>query len=293
MKILFPCSPLDSSKVDEDFMEEHRAAKLLGFDCYFFDHDKFVRGSLSTNIPQVETETPLVLRGWMLNVSEYEDLYNLLKEMGYVLINTPEQYRNCHHFPESYDYTKEHTSKAIFIKSENEWDADILQNISDFFGDKDFLMKDFVKSAKNIPGLFRMPAGITGEELLEKVDSFVEHRGKLFSEGLVFKEFVDLKKDDDGNVNEWRVFYYDNRMISCSPNSNQKGSPNNPKEFVNSVVNGVAFQTDSNFFTIDVAEKEDGEWMIIETGDGQVSGLSPNQNSLEFFTAMQIELKDK
>jgi len=291
MKILFPCHPLNSSKVDDDFMEEHRAAKLLGFDCYFFDHDKFIRGSFSTNIPQAESETPLVLRSWMLNVSQYEDIYKFLKEMGYVLANTPEQYKNCHHFPESYDYTKDYTSKAIFIK--NDWDADILQNISEFFGDNDFLMKDFVKSAKNVPGLFRMPSGISGEDLLEKVEAFVEHRGDLFSEGLVFKEFVDLKKDENGNVNEWRVFYYDNRMISCSPNSNQKGNYENPKEFISSVVNSIAFQTDSNFFTIDVAEKEGGEWMIIETGDGQVSGMSPNQNALEFFTAMQIELKDK
>ena len=143
MKILFPCNPLEGSKVDSDFMEEHRAAKLLGFDCYLFDHDKFVRGSLSTDIPsQTEGDVFLVLRSWMLNMSEYTDLYNLLKGMGYSLVNSPEQYKNCHHFPESYDYTKDHTSKAIFIK---EWDADILQDISEFFGDKDFLMKDFVK----------------------------------------------------------------------------------------------------------------------------------------------------
>ena len=29
----------------------------------------------------------------------------------------------------------------------------------------------------------------------------------------------------------------------------------------------------SNFFTIDVAKKSDGEWIVMELGDGQVSGL--------------------
>jgi len=231
-----------------------------------------------------------------VSVSEYEDLYNLLKnDLGYVLVNTPEQYKNCHHFPQSYDYTKEYTSRAIFIKSQGdskEWGAEVLQKISDFFGEKDFLMKDFVKSAKNIPGLFRMPSGISGEELLKKVQEFIKHRGKLFSEGLVFKEFVELKRDADEKLNEWRLFFYENRMVSASPNSNQnRDKVDYPFDFIESVVKDIAFQIDSNFFTIDISEKEDGSWMIIETGDGQVSGLSPNQNCLEFYNSMEARIK--
>ena len=286
MKILFPCNPLDNKKVDEDYLQEHHAAKLQMHDCYFFDHDEFVMGNFKSNIPQVDDKTPLVLRGWMLNISQYKKLYDILLGLGYELINTPEQYKNCHHFPCSYDYVKELTSKAIFIK---EWDADILQDVSNFFGDKSFLMKDYVKSAKGVPGLFEMPSGISGEELLEKVEKFVEHRGKLFSEGLVFKEFVNLKKYGD-NVNEWRLFYYENRLISCSQNSNIK--PEDCSHPNTNLVKKVAFQIDSNFFTIDVAEKEDGSWMIIETGDGQVSGLSPNQNCLEYYSEMEAQLKD-
>jgi len=288
MKILFPCNPLDNKKVDDDYLQEHHAAKLQMNDCYFFDHDEFVLDNFKSNIPQVDDKTQLILRSWMLNIPQYQKLYDILLRLGYELINTPEQYKNCHHFPASYDYTKDLTSRAIFIK---EWDADILQDISNFFGDKSFLMKDFVKSAKGVPGLFEMPSGISGEDLLEKVEKFVEHRGKLFSEGLVFKEFVNLKKYED-NVNEFRIFYYQNRMISYSPNSNQQFIVSSPIDFIESTVNKIAFQIDSNFFTIDVAEKEDGEWMIIETGDGQVSGLSPNQNCLEYYAEMEGQLKE-
>ena len=135
-----------------------------------------------------------------------------------------------------------------------------------------------------------MQGGITGEALLEKVEEFVEHRGKLFSEGLVFKEFENLKKYGE-NVNEYRLFFYENRLVSCSQNSNLK-----PLEGVvplsTKFAEDIAFQIDSNFFTIDIAEKEDGTWMIIETGDGQVSGLSPDQNCLEFYASMQGQLKD-
>jgi hypothetical protein len=286
MKILFPCHEIDNKKVDDFYVEEHHAAKLQGHDCFLFDHDEFVRGEFISRIPKVDDKFSLVLRSWMLNVPQYEELYNTLDELGYELINTPEQYKNCHHFPESYDYTKEHTSKAIFIK---EWDESILQDISDFFGGKSFLMKDYVKSAKHVPGLFKMQGGISGEALLEKVEEFVEHRGALFSEGLVFKEFESLKKYGD-NVNEYRLFFYENRLISCSQNSNLK--PLEASSPITKFAEDVAFQIDSNFFTIDVAEKDDGTWMIIETGDGQVSGLSPDQNCLEFFASMEGQLKE-
>jgi len=54
----------------------------------------------------------------------------------------------------------------------------------------------------------------------------------------------------------------------------------------------VASQIDSNFFTIDIAEKEDGKWMIIETGDGQVSDTSPGQNCLDFYMSMEGLVKE-
>jgi len=290
MKILFPCNPFDNKKVDDDYLAEHHAAKLQGHDCYLFDHDEFVLGEFKSNVPKIDDKTGLVLRSWMLNITQYEKLYEILSNLGYDLINTSEQYKNCHHFPCSYDYIQGHTSKSIFIKS---WDEDILQDISNFFGDKDFLMKDYVKSAKGVPGLFKMPSGISGAELLEKVEKFIEHRGKLFSEGLVFKEFVELKKDTDDNVNEWRVFYFQNNRMSSEPNSNQKGPyVETPDSFLKDVVDNIAFEIDSNFFTIDVAKKANGGWMIIETGDGQVSGLSPGQNCLEFYASMEGQLKE-
>ena len=45
----------------------------------------------------------------------------------------------------------------------------------------------------------------------------------------------------------------------------------------------IAKNIASNFFTIDIAEKEDGTWMILETGDGQVSGLPSGQDEIKFY----------
>ena len=42
----------------------------------------------------------------------------------------------------------------------------------------------------------------------------------------------------------------------------------------------------SPFYTIDYAEMDDGSWIIIETGDGQVSGLSEGQDYEAFYRAL-------
>ena len=38
----------------------------------------------------------------------------------------------------------------------------------------------------------------------------------------------------------------------------------------------------SNFLTMDVAQKKDGNWIIMELGDGQVSGLPDNADKVFF-----------
>lgn len=43
----------------------------------------------------------------------------------------------------------------------------------------------------------------------------------------------------------------------------------------------------SPFYTVDFAELADGSWKILEAGDGQVSGLSDNQNARAFFRALR------
>jgi hypothetical protein len=45
-----------------------------------------------------------------------------------------------------------------------------------------------------------------------------------------------------------------------------------PMEFVHSVINRV--KNNIRFFVLDVAEKQDGGWVVVELNDGQMSGLS-------------------
>ncbi len=49
----------------------------------------------------------------------------------------------------------------------------------------------------------------------------------------------------------------------------------------------VAQTIGSRFFTMDIAQRVDGTWMIVELGDAQVAGLPENADILGFYRALQ------
>ena len=46
------------------------------------------------------------------------------------------------------------------------------------------------------------------------------------------------------------------------------------KEFLNKIIEIIG--DNINFYALDVAQTEDGNWIVIELNDGQMSGLSEN-----------------
>lgn len=48
----------------------------------------------------------------------------------------------------------------------------------------------------------------------------------------------------------------------------------------------------SNFYTVDYAELDSGDWKVIECGDGQVSGIPDDKNIGDFYKDLRILLAD-
>lgn len=49
----------------------------------------------------------------------------------------------------------------------------------------------------------------------------------------------------------------------------------------------VILKIRSNFFIMDIVKKKDGNWIIVELGDGQVVGLFDNVNKDEFYNELK------
>jgi hypothetical protein len=277
--ILLPCEFFEINHVDSCYQNEFDAlVKSNQFEIYFYDYDTFVsEGILKLNKHPNEM-TSTLLRGWMLNDKNYEIFYNKLLDRNIKLITTPQEYCNMHLFPNVYEYIKEDTPKTLVYPE----GCDVyLTQIKSCF--KKFLIKDYVKSEKGTDFPTFFDNSISDDEFNRWLKIFKEYRANLFTGGFCIKEFVDLKKY--GNcTNEWRVFYMNKNIVSVSKNSLQPDYVNNvPNELIEKYKN-----LPSPFYTVDYAELEDGTWKILEAGDGQVSGLSPNQNAESFFRTINI-----
>lgn len=272
--ILFPCEMFSIKQVDSCFQKEFDAATKNGnFEIIFYDYEKFAEsGNLCLN-KKVENPIYAMLRGWMLNDNQYRDFYEKLISKNIRLITSPEQYCKMHLFPNIYPQILNDTPKMLVYPLGTEVN---LKEIKKNF--KRFMIKDFVKSEKgsSIPKFF--DSDISEKDFFHWLEVFKEYRSKLFTGGICVKEYVDLKKYN-GNTNEWRAFYLFGKVLSVSCNSGQQDCV---AEVPIALVEKYK-SLPSPFYTVDFAELSDGSWKIIETGDGQVSGLPDELNADEFF----------
>ena len=106
--------------------------------------------------------------------------------------------------------------------------------------------------------------------------------GLIGPQGILYREYRKLQTYEHGInglpfTNEWRFFFYRERLLTYgyywSVAENIKLSLpvqaiNLAKEIANIVKNNV------NFFVLDMAQTDGGDWVLIEVNDGQMSGLS-------------------
>lgn len=270
--LLFPSDYFDYRKVDEALMAEYEAAKpyfdiILFNDSKWFDDQRLV---LLDNFPE---KVKAIYRGWMMKTDDYLIFYQALQEKNIELVTNPIEYKLFHEFPNIYPRLEEDTAKTLIFPSGRTPKMSIIRKHF-----SKFLIKDYVKSVKDSRFPRYFDSSMSDEELEQYLIEFTKFRGNLFTGGYCFKEFLDLKYYGH-STNEYRIFYFNDTILSISKNSGQFGMcPLPPEELVNKYT-GLP----STYYTIDVAELEDGSWKILEAGDGQVSGLSDNQDYDEYF----------
>ena len=275
--ILFPSSFFSITKVDEDLQKEYDAVQTTGlFDVALFGYDKWFNEDklVISNAP--DEEHTAVYRGWMMKPDQYERFYNLLLDNSIRLVTEPEQYRLMHIFPNIYECVKEDTAKMELYPLHTQIDVEKLKKSFDRF-----MVKDYVKSVKGteFPGYFDQ--NITQEDFDRWMEVFYKYRGDLLTGGICIKEFLNLKRYG-GKTNEYRVFYINHETATICRNVGQGNyTPAPPGELIEKYRNLA-----SPYYTVDYAELEGGAWKIIEAGDGEVSGLSDNQDYEHYFRAL-------
>ena len=108
----------------------------------------------------------------------------------------------------------------------------------------------------------------------------------IVPQGLCVRKYIPLRRFDTAInglpiCNEWRVFFFQRNLLSYGfywsnfeEHKPYEKLPKKAMELLKHVATIVSKHT--NFYVVDIAECENGDWIVIELNDGQMSGLSMN-----------------
>lgn len=286
-------SPLDKREPDYSYQEEYDAVKSLGATLHLFDIYKLN----SFNLPQGEGHK-LLYHGWMMTPEHYQMFHARCSELGYELINTPEQYVSCHHFNGWYPIlTENETPKSIIVEI-----ADVrsmMKSVMQFMQDNScgVIIKDYVKSIKHYwHEACYIPKDANPVHVAKVIATFMQMKAESgdLQGNLVVRKFMPLKHIGQHNksnmplTKEFRSFVLKGKIIHTSRywDQGEYDSELPSKEYLQRIADKVFWELKSNFFTFDVAQLEDESWTCIEVGDGQVSAVPEQEDRKVFFSKL-------
>lgn len=273
VNFLFCNHPLYPRRVDEDYEVEYQRAGL-DHACALLSYEDFAAGKLSLFGEDISGLT--IYRGWMMRPEMYRDLYSCLEERGIILINTPEEYEKYHMLPGWYADFADETSETVWTSGNNVDDA---LRLAGELNDGAYIVKDYVKSRKHEWYDACFIKNIKDKNTLQKViGNFIKRQGEDLIGGVVLRKYEHLKQigfhEQSGMPlsEEYRVFVYAGRILAIDDYwKKESGTRITDEEYA--WIESIADRVKSNFVTVDLARKEDGTLIIMEFGDGQVSGL--------------------
>ncbi len=295
MNIIFCSDDCERRKPDEAYAAEVAALERIGGQYSLVNLDALVNDGDAAKavrrVPEQAEPCLAMYRGWMLKPSAYARLYDSLTAKGMRLVNDSAAYVHCHHLPESYPVIEGWTPRSVWLKTEGVVDLDQIMELLQPFGAAPLVLKDFVKSRKHERNeACYIPSASDRSSVKRVVRRFLELVDDDLNEGLVFREFIDFEpltqhsKSGMPLTKEFRLFFLDGEPIFWTKywdEGDYAGLVPPVDQFA-----AVATAVKSRFFTMDIAKRQDGDWMIVELGDAQVAGLPENADLDQFYQAI-------
>jgi hypothetical protein len=183
----------------------------------------------------------------MATSDEYSALVMAIKACGAEPFISSKQYLAAHHLPNWYPLLQDLTPETQVFPVDADIEAELRA-----LGWEAYFLKDYVKSLKTGRGsIVRDPADAPAV-----VAEMREYRGRIEG-GICVRRVEDLVSDSEHR-------YFVLRGLGYAASS---------AEPVPEVVRVCAERIPSPFFSVDVAQRRDGQLRVVEIGDGQVSDL--------------------
>jgi hypothetical protein len=284
--LLLPLDPLNERAVDDSFVRDRDAALGVEVRTLLLDHDRLVGSEQAVAVRGLaDAGAPLLYRGWMIPAAAYGALEAAVVAKGSSLITTAAQYASAHHLPGWIEIFKELTPATTFVPANAT--PDHIVAAATALGGTAFVVKDWVKSRKYEWDTAAFAPTI--ESLPGVVAEFIRLQEEFLVGEVVIRRFINLDKSQP----EIRVWWARGAVALVSPHPDFSGAsvPDIDDAFLERVRIAVV-ELGSPFVTTDLAMTSDGEWLVIEVGDGQVSGLpdSAGQDEIKSILSAVLEL---
>ena len=275
-----------------EFDSEAVAAAAVQLHVLRFDFDDHVR--LHGDAPSLPCRA--LWRGFMLSAERYALLHAELAALNVHLVTSPSAYERVLYYPLAYDALAPLSPPATWVPVSQHPRGSIVprslfveaaHEAASWSGCQFVMLKDYIKAAKEQGRFFKVAV----EEAAECACELVHARGSRFERGVVFKQWVALAfypgKQKSKATNEWRLWFSNRAMLSMHRNSFQSdAAPPPPAAAVDAAADAAA-RLGSPFLAIDLAERDDGEWICLESNDGGASGPAPEQDLTAFWRMLR------
>ncbi len=277
----------ETPQIQEDGFDEERLLLELGAICpgapvLEVPFEALVDDELDFYLPEPAALSgrTWIYRGWMPTLEEYQRLEVWFAERDASLLVSSEEFERAHYLPEALEANPALRRFCPETKYTEEADRDLAFELAGTFSGEIFL-KDHVKSAK--PEMATYDARTRSRTLFDQACDVLEAaRGERFERGYVLRAYADLLAPDgdvdlsgDG-VDEARVFVVGGKAVAAYAYRSRPG--------IGEGLLASRFETwreelrellslDSPFFTLDIAQKPNGELVVLDVGDGGVSTI--------------------
>lgn len=281
LTVVFCADPLNPRRVDPHFAREAAAVRDHYGNLVMIDHDALRRGDVAQAVQRVPPDLgPAWYRGWMVTSAQYGALAAALKERGTPLLTHPEDYRRAHELPGWHDTFAGLTPASVWQPLPPRTVPDDLAELVRPLSPGPAVVKDYVKSRKHewdeacfVPDVKNLP------QLRAVVAKMVALQDEFLAGGLVVREYEPY----DGA--EARVWWVDGEPALIGPHPDDPDV--DPEPELDAVAPAVRI-LGCRFITTDLARRSDGQWRVVEVGDGQVSDLPATIDPIDLYAHLPV-----
>jgi ATP-grasp domain, R2K clade family 3 len=284
--VIFPSLP-ESRKIDPFWEKEAKAAESVGFGISLVT-DANTRGPVIVS-NKVEN---YLYRGWIVKPPYYEEMCQVAQ--GKVL-NSYQDYCWTFNFPQWYKvFTNHETPESLTFTGDeigNLGLTGVAKQVAKLIGNKPLIIKDWLKSRKHewFDACFIKDASDV-KESIRVMTNFFTLQGRDFYGGLVFREYLSLKKLGVHPKSgmplpiEFRTFFLNGiPLITSLYWNNDIPYPTDIESPPQTWLEEIGRKMCTPFVALDIAQSEDGKWWVIEVNDGGSAGYPDNLDSQEFY----------